>query len=140
MELNIFCTEIYYKTVIQDCSSKIRRKFYFNKFPSESQIFKLVMNLEAEGICEDCRVTSFSPSGPLITPEEYAYVINNLARHTHQFLQVNGEHLEHQRWDSSWHFWFVFETKWLQVLKRFYFTFQLIEFPFLGTYIHISFN
>ena len=41
------------KTVLQDCSNKIQKKFNSNR----SQIFKLVKNFDARDSCEDRRAT-----------------------------------------------------------------------------------
>ena len=43
--------------------AKYRRKFNFNPFANQSQIFKLVKNFETD---EDLWATSSSPSGPSI--------------------------------------------------------------------------
>ena len=45
------------------------------------------------------------------------FCFNNFALHIQQFLQLNNEHLKLVLSRSSWNFWFMFETKWLQILK-----------------------
>ena len=97
--------------------ARYRRKFNFNTFPNRSQIYKLVKNFEAQGTCEDSWATCSSPSGTLITQDEYVRVINNFTRRIQQCFRLNDEHTEHELLGFCGHFWFVSETKWLKILK-----------------------
>ena len=101
----MFCVKTYYETkTFKIVQARYRRKLNFNTFPNKSQIFKLVKNFEVHGTYEDHSAISSSPSGPPISQEEYARVINNFTRRIQQRLQLNGGHLEHVLSGSSGHF------------------------------------
>ena len=56
MEQEVFCLKSLRKLVFQDYSSKIQKEV---KFRDTSQIFKLVKNFEAHGICKDVWTNSY---------------------------------------------------------------------------------
>ena len=125
IEQKIFYVKAYCETKsFKIVQARYTRKFNFITFLNRTQIFKLVKNFETQGTWEDSGTMGSSPSGPLIIQEECAWVINNSAHYIQQCLQLNGCYLEHVIDGFFWNFYLMFETKWLQILKSYPFTFQ----------------
>ena len=96
MDQKIFYIITYYETKsFKFVQVRYRWKFNFITFQKRSQIFKLVKNVEAHGICEERREASSLQSGPPITQEEYSCIINNFAQSIKQCLKLIGWDLEH---------------------------------------------
>ena len=124
----------YYKiksfNIVQE---RYRSKFNFNTFTNRSQIFKLVKNIEAHDTWENSKAASSSQSRLQITLDGCAHLINNFAYTIQQCLQLNGRYLEHILKGISWYFWFIFETKCLQILMlSFYLSIILIFITLLS--------
>ena len=106
IEQKIFCMKKYYET-------KSFKKQKEVQFQQESDF----QDGQVDGTCEDHTISVLkiviNEKIQVIIWEERLCVINNFVCHISQCLQLNGRHLELVVLGSSWHFWFMFETKWL---------------------------
>ena len=79
MEQKFLCVKINYET-FKIVQARYRRKFHFNTFVNESQIFKTIKNFEVHGTSEDRMAMGSSSSG----------LPSNLAGRIQQYLQLNA--------------------------------------------------